>query len=440
MALKEEGSCVVLPLEAEALVESLEVFPIKEIGGPRWQKQHEYIEKLNMQALLNASEEKDEYIKEALITLGKISCLIEDLLATEVWKTNVFDIILQTDFSPSSTIPMYMVLYHEATVVNLLETVLFHKEAVESSEDEIIDLIDYCYRKLTQAVAVKADEEIEAAGTETDADTMEELKQQMKKMDFTIAVKCMSITRYITDCVDSLPLSVRSRILGVHNMPCLLVQLAENPPWIKHGKSGYQKFIENKWVTVAGPDIMQLSKTEGQVWLALYNLLMNPECAMKYDFNSYNKTQILKLKGYMNEVLLDQLPVLTQMRQYLEQLTMTDPPAPKRDLILEQVPEIRHRMIEENQGKWKGIAKHQMKKYFNPSKHEIQQQAKRLAATYDFEVMDSLLSEVPKCANCGEEATKRCSRCRQEWYCKRECQVKHWQKHKKVCEVMAAAR
>ena len=44
-------------------------------------------------------------------------------------------------------------LYHEATVVNLLETVLFHREAAEAAEDSILDLLDYCYRKLTQLIA-----------------------------------------------------------------------------------------------------------------------------------------------------------------------------------------------------------------------------------------------------------------------------------------------
>ncbi|XP_077972144.1 zinc finger MYND domain-containing protein 10-like [Styela clava] len=434
-----ESSYVLLSVEAEALIEGFQLFPIKELGGPRWQKQHEYVEKLNMQALLNASEEKEEYIKESLVNLDKVSKLIEDVITTEVWKKQIFEVILKTDFKPPTTIPMYVVLYHEATLVTLLETVLYHKEALESAEDTVLDLLDYCYRKLTKAIAEKQKSE-QAEETEGEANSMEEMKQQNKKMEFEIAVKCMSILRYITDCLDCVPLSTRSRVLEVHNIPCLLVELVENSPWTKNGSSGVMKFIDGKWTPVSGPDIMQLTKTEGQVWLAIYNLLMNRESALKYDFNSYNKTQILKLRGFMNDVLLDQLPILAQFRQYLEQLSMTDPPPPKRELILEQVPEIMDRIMKENEGKWKAIAKYQMKNFFNPSKSEIQAQAKRLADTYNFDVMDSLLSEVPKCSNCGEEATKRCSRCRQEWYCKRECQVKHWPKHKKVCDVMMNAK
>ena len=39
----------------------------------------------------------------------------------------------------------------------------------------------------------------------------------------------------------------------------------------------------------------------------------------------------------MNEMLLDQLPVLVEMQRYLEQLSMMEPPAVKKELLLEQV-------------------------------------------------------------------------------------------------------
>ena len=43
----------------------------------------------------------------------------------------------------------------------------------------------------------------------------------------------------------------------------------------------------------------------------------------------------------------------------------------------------------------------------------------RWADTYNFDVLESLISDPPKCAICGQEATKRCSRCQNEWYCRR---------------------
>ena len=45
----------------------------------------------------------------------------------------------------------------------------------------------------------------------------------------------------------------------------------------------------------------------------------------------------------------------------------------------------------------------------------------------------------PRCVICGEVATKRCSRCRQEWYCRRQCQVEHWPRHKKACDMLSSS-
>ena len=53
--------------------------------------------------------------------------------------------------------------------------------------------------------------------------------------------------------------------------------------------------------------------------------------------------------------------------------------------------------------------------------------------------MEQLIDEPAKCAECGQPAPKRCSRCQSEWYCRRECQVKNWSKHKKACDMIFAA-
>ena len=45
----------------------------------------------------------------------------------------------------------------------------------------------------------------------------------------------------------------------------------------------------------------------------------------------------LQLRGFMNEVLLDQIPSLIDLQRYLEQLSIMEPPAIKKDIILEQV-------------------------------------------------------------------------------------------------------
>jgi len=48
--------------------------------------------------------------------------------------------------------------------------------------------------------------------------------------------------------------------------------------------------------------------------------------------------------------------------------------------------------------------------------------------------------EDPKCASCGDPATQRCSKCKEEWYCSRECQLKRWKDHKKICAMVSDLR
>jgi len=39
---------------------------------PSWNQQHEYLEKLNMQAVLSASQHEDEFVKEFFISFEKV--------------------------------------------------------------------------------------------------------------------------------------------------------------------------------------------------------------------------------------------------------------------------------------------------------------------------------------------------------------------------------
>ncbi|XP_070559668.1 zinc finger MYND domain-containing protein 10-like [Ptychodera flava] len=438
-------STVLLPTEAEAYAQTLQSYKIKDIGNPSWMRQHEYLEKFNMQALLNASNEEDEFVKDFLISAEKIPVLIHELLAIEVWKQKVFSIIMKMDFEPKTTFPLYMALYHEATLINLVETIFFYRESCEAAEDSVLDLVDYCYRKITALVAKQeageVDELVKKAASRVveTGGNLQELGQQEKAISFDVGVKAVAVLRYVTDHLSSLPLSVATRLLNTHDVPVLLVQLVESPPWTCMNEGKLMKNIDGKWQEVPMAERLKLTKLEGQVWIAIFNLLMGSECQQKYEFNQFNKDQVLKLRGHMTEVLLDQIPMLVELQRYLEHLSMMEPPSARQNLVLEQVPEIYDNLVKENEGKWAAIAKHQVKKYFDPPKAALKEQAKRFADTYNFDLLEGLINEPPKCGVCGQPATKRCSRCQNEWYCRRECQVKHWPKHKAACKLMTDA-
>uniref|UniRef100_A0A671W899 Zinc finger MYND domain-containing protein 10 n=1 Tax=Sparus aurata TaxID=8175 RepID=A0A671W899_SPAAU len=398
----------------------------------QWFRQHEYIEKLNMQAILNASAMHDEFVKEFLVSYGKIPVLVHEMILVEVWKHKVFPVLCQLqDFNPKNTFHLYMVIHHEATIINLLETIMFHKDSCEAADDSVLDLVDYCHRKLT-LLASKATHDQHNPTGKAVVSTIEELQAQNAALEFEISLKAVSVLRYITDHAESI--SVISRMLCTHNMPCVLVQLIDCCPW-----SEIEKYINSRWQKIPVEDRLKITKLDGQVWISLFNLLLRQDCQRKYDFNNFNKNQLLKLRGFLTEVLIDQLPNLVELQRYLAHLAVTDPAPPKKELILEQVPEIWNHILRENSGKWKAIAKYQVKETFNPSESDLKLQAQRLAQTYNLDVMESLLPEKPKCGSCGKEAAKRCSRCQGEWYCHRECQVKHWPKHKKACQLITEA-
>lgn len=431
---------VLLPVEAEGFIQSLTTFSLKEVGSASWFRQHEYIEKLNMQAVLSASAMHDEFVKELLVSHGKIAVLVHDLILTEVWKHKIFPILCQLqDFKPKNTFQLYTVIHHEASIINLLETIMYHKDSCDAADDSVLDLVDYCHRKLTLLVS-KMTREGETIPDQNNkmvtpgVSPLEELQNLNSDLEFEISLKALSVLRYITDHTDSI--SVINRMLCTHNIPCVLVQLIDCCPWSRCKAGEVEKYINGKWQKIPKEDRLKMTKLDGQVWIALYNLLLNENCQQKYEFNNFNKNQLLKLRGFLTEVLIDQLPNLVHLQRFLAHLAVTDPAPPKKGLILEQIPVIWNHIVTENSGKWKAIVKYQVKETFNPSDSDLREQAQRLAQTYNLDVMETLLPEKPKCGSCGREATKRCSRCQGEWYCNRECQVKQWPKHKKACQLI----
>lgn len=66
------------------------------------------------------------------VTYEKVGLLIHDLLTAETWKHKVFPLI-KPDLSKISSLRSYLTLYHEASVCNLLEIILYHRTACENS-------------------------------------------------------------------------------------------------------------------------------------------------------------------------------------------------------------------------------------------------------------------------------------------------------------------
>ena len=67
-------------LEADRFVEDLSTIAFEDVGGHRWMHQHECLEKLNIQAHVNASQQRDEFVVEGLLLHEKLPVLVRELI------------------------------------------------------------------------------------------------------------------------------------------------------------------------------------------------------------------------------------------------------------------------------------------------------------------------------------------------------------------------
>ena len=255
-----------------------------------------------------------------------------------------------------------MVLFNEANLVNLLETVLYSSDACCELDDGILDLTDYCVRHLSNLVAdIQNPEESKpdslTAGDLSQQlvdwkpgmelpnlpieDVLDEIKRHQREISFQIAMKSITILRYLSDYVDDLPLGVSTRLVITHDVPVLLVQLLELQPWIKQ----QQVFEGSSWIQ----NTSSIPKIEIQIWLTIYNVLSRKICTEKYQINSYRKGVLTKLINMMSSDHLAQLPMLPAFKKWLLQLSIANH-APqsqmKANFMIEAVAQLRDEMIQ----------------------------------------------------------------------------------------------
>lgn len=144
------------------------------------------------------------------------------------------------------------------------------------------------------------------------------------------------------------------------------------------------------------------------------------------------------MRKYLNEIIIDQIPNLTEVLKVLEQMSImnTNAQVSSNPFVVQQIPELRRSIVE---GKdWQEIADYQMENFFTKEAEAAEfDDLVKFADMYSNSNIEAL-SEGFKCANCLKPATQRCSRCKIVWYCSRECQVEHYKKeHKLECKKLA---
>lgn len=135
--------------DAERLVESLRQHRIEQVGSADWLEQQGWIEKLNVQSHHNARCHADEFVKDFLVSYDKVTLLVHELLLMEVWKERLLPHLKSHLAAHVDSVTTYLLVSHEANLANLLEITLFHEQALENiDEDYLVELVDWCHRKL----------------------------------------------------------------------------------------------------------------------------------------------------------------------------------------------------------------------------------------------------------------------------------------------------
>ncbi|GLE03505.1 hypothetical protein PINS_up012407 [Pythium insidiosum] len=245
-------------------------------------------------------------------------------------------------------------------------------------DDLVVEVVDLCIRKLSWLLGLPRD----AIATQTtfhcsgrDVAQMlqtqtprDELARQRLELDFRVAVQCVTLLRYVAERLHVLSLSVVARLLDTHDALLTLVALVENPPWTHKvevrtpddGDSNgagdnapqwqWRKFSQQRWRVVAPSELLVVTTTEAQVWLAIYYLLCTRAAREHYEVTSFRKQQLLRLRKYLHELLVDQLPLLADVQRYLDELAIVRPPATasaarSASLVLEALPQVRESML-----------------------------------------------------------------------------------------------
>lgn len=264
--------------------------------------------------------------------------------------------------------------------------------------------------------------------------------EKQKAFEFDIGMRCISILHYLIEFSDNIPLCAISRMLAVHDVPYLFVQLIEIQPWKKQDEEGETLTYDASWRKIKAEEAGKINKREGQVWFALRELLLNPKSSPYYEITEHRLAQLTKLQRYLHEDVLDQIAPLIELKRWLSYLSMSGTPSSNATCAIhvELVPQIKSSILEKYHKKWKKLAKHQSKHLLTTDTSYIKDAAQILSDVYDAEKLDRV--EEKRCFLCQEPSKKRCSKCKEAWYCSRQCQVKDWESHKKLCDKITEAK
>ena len=171
--------------ETESIVQTLQPFPVHEIGCSPFLRMYAYdVERLTQQANVCAQrQDGDEYVVDSILTHRKLEVLIQTLLAIEAWRVFVLDgdtsdaetnvdveaeidgdskeskidskkALIDLIAENKSSLRCAFILHVETTLCSLLNLIMFRKENCDELDNHTaIALVDYCARQMVSSAS-----------------------------------------------------------------------------------------------------------------------------------------------------------------------------------------------------------------------------------------------------------------------------------------------
>lgn len=247
-------------------------------------------------------------------------------------------------------------------------------------------------------------------------DVIDEIIHNLLNTEYQTAVKATSVARYLCEHFDSLSISIQSRIINTHDFLMLFIPLIDEPPWtrrrdgVRRGAvdeskveskmegdttTVWEKYIDQEWKEIQPCDLLQITQCEAQCWIAVFHLTCSSaNCREQYGLNTYRKEQILRLRKFLNEYLMDQLPVLSDVRRYMDELSLMHVPDHNSGgssngvgmtVLMEQIDSVRESLLNECNGRWDEVARNQFELIFSRVTDATDADLRLIATVYDEE-------------------------------------------------------
>lgn len=249
-------------------------------------------------------------------------------------------------------------------------------------------------------------------------------------------LNCLPVARHLVLIRPKSDLSLSKLIFEEREFLLLLVELVEKAPWKHDGR----KFDGRFWV----PASEKVCVSEGNVWLCIWSMVLSEEVHTgQYDVSaSHRANSLLSLRRHLTVNLLEQIPPLSDLQRFLEELNLTHELNSKKPLTASWQGSLV--MVQEKSlyEACKDIA-------FRPScianKACLMDVCKAWDGVYEslgfyddpVAADDEFIA--PKkpekmCVTCKAlGALNRCSQCKQAVYCCENCQLMDWPKHRQIC-------